>query len=207
MTRPDRGPGRPGYDVESLLTVAVKVFNERGYDGTSMEDLSRRLGITKSAIYHHVQSKEALLGLALDRALDELSAVAQKARDLDAPAIERLDVLVRDSVIVLVNHLPYVTLLLRVRGNTTVERRALTRRRDIDSLAAELVQEAIVDGDIRPDIEAAVAARLLFGQINSLIEWYHPRDNDDGVVIADTLAKVAFRGLLSSVGSGTPGGI
>ena len=195
MTRTDRGRGRPGYDVESLLTVAVKVFNERGYDGTSMGDLSRRLGISKSAIYHHVQSKEALLGLALDRALDELSAVAQKARDLDAPAIERLDVLVRDSVIVLVNHLPYVTLLLRVRGNTTVERRALTRRRDIDSLAAELVQEAIGDGDIRPDVEAAVAARLLFGQINSLIEWYHPRGNDDGVVIADTLAKVAFRGL------------
>ena len=34
--------GRPGYDLESLLAVAVTVFNERGYDGTSMEDLSRR---------------------------------------------------------------------------------------------------------------------------------------------------------------------
>jgi len=44
-SRPGRC-GRPGYDVESLLSVAVTVFNERGYDGTSMEDLSRRLGIS-----------------------------------------------------------------------------------------------------------------------------------------------------------------
>ncbi|HEU5271659.1 MAG TPA: helix-turn-helix domain-containing protein, partial [Jatrophihabitans sp.] len=52
--------GRPGYDLDSLLAVAVEVFNERGYDGTSMEDLSRRLGIAKSAIYHHVAGKEEL---------------------------------------------------------------------------------------------------------------------------------------------------
>ena len=68
--------GRPGYDLESLLAVAVTVFNERGYDGTSMEDLSRRLGISKSSIYYHVASKEQLLALALDRALDGLFAVA-----------------------------------------------------------------------------------------------------------------------------------
>lgn len=46
--------GRPGYDLDSLLRVAVAAFNERGYDGTSMEDLAARLGISKSAIYHHV---------------------------------------------------------------------------------------------------------------------------------------------------------
>ena len=70
--------GRPGYDLESLLAVAVTVFNERGYDGTSMEDLSGRLGISKSSIYHHVGSKEELLSLALDRALDGLFAVADE---------------------------------------------------------------------------------------------------------------------------------
>ena len=75
-----RGPGRPGYDLESLLSVAVTVFNERGYDGTSMEHLSQALGITKSSIYHHVDSKEDLLSMALDRALDGLfEAVARRS--------------------------------------------------------------------------------------------------------------------------------
>src|SRR5690625_4906435 len=43
--------GRPGYDLGRLLDVSVQVFIERGYEGTSMEDLAHRLGITKSAIY------------------------------------------------------------------------------------------------------------------------------------------------------------
>ena len=56
--------GRPGYDLASVLAVAVDLFNERGYDGTSMRDLAGRLGIAKSAIYHHVAGKEELLSLA-----------------------------------------------------------------------------------------------------------------------------------------------
>ena len=77
-----RRRGRPGYDLESVLQVAVEVFNERGYDGTSMEDLSKRLGIAKSAIYHHVSGKEELLRMALDRALDGWSEAAERAGSL-----------------------------------------------------------------------------------------------------------------------------
>lgn len=194
--RPRRG--RPGYDLDSLLAVAVEVFNERGYDGTSMEDLSRRLGIAKSAIYHHVSGKEELLRLALDRALDGWSAVAEQAQQMRAPAIERLEYLVRGTVGVLQAELPYVTLLLRVRGNTAVERAALNRRRAFDRLVAELVDEAERDGDIRADVEPAVTARLLFGLVNSLVEWYRPPRRGSATAdaaLADTVCAVAFDGL------------
>ncbi|MGH9069264.1 MAG: TetR/AcrR family transcriptional regulator [Acidimicrobiales bacterium] len=189
------GPGRPGYDVESLLAVAVEVFNERGYDGTSMGDLSRRLGISKSAIYHHVAGKEALLGLALDRAHEGLLAVAEAVQALDAPAVERLERLVHDSVVVLVRRLPYVTLLLRVRGNTEVERRALDRRRHLDHLAAELFAEAADDGDLRSDVDPGTAARMLFGLVNSLTEWYRPGrvPASDVVEAAVSLALAGLR--------------
>ena len=62
--------GRPGYDQESVLKIAVEVFNRHGFEATSMNVLADNLGITKSAIYHHVPSKGDLLRLALDRALD-----------------------------------------------------------------------------------------------------------------------------------------
>jgi AcrR family transcriptional regulator len=193
-TRPARR-GRPGYDLESLLAVAVKLFNERGYDGTSMEDLSRRLGITKSAIYHHVASKEELLRLATSRALDLLFAEAGKLDQVDGPAINRLEHLVRGSVLVLAGNLPFVTLLLRVRGNTKVEREALARRREFDHLVADLVAQAAADGDLRADIDPAVTARLLFGLVNSLIEWYRPRGAAAAGQLADTVVAVAFDGL------------
>jgi AcrR family transcriptional regulator len=202
--------GRPGYDLESLLAVAVTVFNERGYDGTSMEDLSRRLGITKSSIYHHVDSKEELLSLALDRALDGLFAVVAEIGGADAvsagdqasagdePAIERLERLVRGSVAVLADRLPYVTLLLRARGNTATERRALARRRQFDQIVADLVKQAERDGDIRPDVDPAITARLLFGMVNSLVEWYRPGGRGAAAgpqALADAVCAVAFDGL------------
>jgi AcrR family transcriptional regulator len=171
------------------------VFNERGYDGTSMEDLAHRLGITKSAIYHHVSGKEELLRLATSRALDGWSAVAGQARALDAPAIERLEYLVRGSVGVLQAELPYVTLLLRVRGNTEAERAALNRRRAFDRLVADLVKEAEQDGDIRADVDPAITARLLFGLVNSLVEWYRPAGHSAGPALADAVCAIAFDGL------------
>ncbi|WP_396449508.1 TetR/AcrR family transcriptional regulator [Actinomadura sp.] len=198
--------GRPGYDKESLLRVAVRVFNERGYDGTSMDDLAKRLGISKSAIYHHVAGKDELLQLAVDRALDGLFAAAEETAAVEGRAIDRLEHLVRASVAVLVAQQPFVTLLLRVRGNTAVEKRALARRREFDHLVSGLVAEAEADGDIRPDIDPAIAARLLFGLVNSLIEWYRPRGGASGEEIADALCKVAFDGLRSGPRPAPPRG-
>jgi len=194
-TIPPARRGRPGYDLESLLEVAVKLFNERGYDGTSMEDLSRKLGISKSAIYHHVPSKEELLRLAVAQALDGLFAVAHDADLIEGRAIDRLEHLVRGSVAVLVEQLPFVTLLLRVRGNTKAERAALARRREFDQIVTELVKQAELEGDVRPDIDPAVTSRLLFGMVNSLTEWYRPRRGSTGADLADAVCKIAFDGL------------
>ena len=66
--------GRPGYDRETLINKATEVFVSRGYDGTSMDTVARELGITKSAIYHHVTSKEELLHLAISRGVRALDS-------------------------------------------------------------------------------------------------------------------------------------
>ncbi|MCY9785903.1 TetR/AcrR family transcriptional regulator [Nocardiopsis sp. EMB25] len=190
-----RRSGRPGHDADSVLRVAARVFNERGYDGTSMEDLARALGVTKSAIYHHVSGKTELLRRSLDLALDALFAVTREEASTTGPAIDRLENVLHGSVRVLVEQLPHVTLLLRVRGNTEVEKHALTRRREFDHLVADLVREGIAAGEIRDDVDPAVASRLLFGMVNSIVEWYKPDRGLDADELADSLSRIAFRGL------------
>ena len=115
--------------------------------------------------------------MALDRALNGLAAVTSRARALPAPAIERLEYLVRGSVEVLEAESPYVTLLLRVRGNTAVERAALDQRRAFDRFVAELVTEASRDGDMRADADAADhrPAAVRPGQLHRRVVQADPR--------------------------------
>ncbi|HKP40521.1 TetR/AcrR family transcriptional regulator [Mycobacterium sp.] len=188
-------PGRPGYDLDSLLSVAVKVFNEKGYDATSMDVLAKRLGIAKSGIYHHVSGKSELLELALSRALNALFAATTEKPAVSGRSIDRLEYLVRRSVGVLVTELPYVTLLLRLRGNTPVEKRALARRREFDAFVSGMVQAAVDEGDIRPDIDPALVSRLIWGMINSIVEWYRPRGGNSADELADAVAAIVFTGL------------
>ncbi|MCW2765039.1 MAG: TetR family transcriptional regulator [Nocardioides sp.] len=189
--------GRPGYDQQTVLRRAIDLFNRQGYDGTSMGDLARELGLTKSAIYHHVPSKEHLLAAALDEALDGLTEAIDAAVDAGpgTSAAARLRAAVQQSVAILVDHLPAVTLLLRVHGNSELELAALKRRRALDDKLAELVQAAVDEGALRADIPPDLISRLLFGMVNSLTEWYRPGGPVDADVLAASIAALAFDGL------------
>ncbi|GAA4357980.1 TetR/AcrR family transcriptional regulator [Microbacterium rhizosphaerae] len=193
-----RGNGRtdrPPYDLDAVLDVAVATFNERGYEATSISVLAERLGTSKSALYYHVSGKEELLDRALSRALDALEGEIADAEALPGSAAERLEAALRGAVRALVAELPAVTLLLRVRGNTEVEREALRRRRSVDHRLSALVDAAHVEGSLRADLDSGTTSRLLFGMINSLVEWYHPDGPLSAQGLADTLVSVAMDGL------------
>lgn len=191
-----RRPGRPArYRLDELLQVVVEEFNARGYDATSMEDIARATGLTKSSIYHHVAGKEELLRLGVARAVDALFAVLDEPASTSGPAVARLEHVVRRSVEVLAEQLPYVTLLLRVRGNTGAERWALQRRREFDKRLSALVQAAIDEGDVRDDLDPRLVTRLLFGTVNSVAEWFRPDGAHPVSEIADALVATTFSGL------------
>ncbi|MFJ2368839.1 TetR/AcrR family transcriptional regulator [Microbacterium sp. NPDC087665] len=185
--------GRPGYDRRGLLDAAVAVFNESGYDATSVAALAARLGLSKAALYHHFSSKEEILETALGEALDGLEGVLT-ATDAVRPG-DRLAAVLQGAVGVLVAHLPSVTLLLRVRGNSEVERRALERRRAFDQAVTAIVRAAQHEGAVRADVDASVATRLLFGMVNSLVEWYRPGGPEDAEALARDVLTVALDGL------------
>ena len=193
---------RPSYDQDSILAVAVDLFIRHGYEATSMGLLAENLGITKSAIYHHVPSKEHLLRLALDRALGGLEGVLDDPLASTGPSIDRLRFVLHSAVAVLTAELPFVTLLLRLRGNTPLEREALERRRTFNRAVADLVELAHADGAIRNDIDPRTLTRLLFGMINSIVEWYRPDGPVDAATVADDVVAVAFAGVQSVAAAG-----
>jgi AcrR family transcriptional regulator len=200
--RPSRKERKP-YNPDAILDVAVHVFRERGYDGASLDDIARAAGITKASIYYHVRGKEELLARGVGRAMDALFAVLDEPDAKEGRAIDRLRHVLRRTVEITVEKLPEVALLLRVRGNTRTERRILERRREFDHLLAAVVAEAQRAGEIRADIDARLATRLIFGMSNSITEWYRPGGGELGAAgIADAIIAVALEGLMRRTDTG-----
>jgi hypothetical protein len=76
-----------------------------------------------------------------------------------------------------------------------VEKRALTRRREFDAFVAGLVEAAAREGDLAPDVDPALVSRLIWGMINSIVEWYRPRGDNSAEEIADAVVTLVFHGL------------
>lgn len=187
--------GRPGYDRDRLLAVVVQAFNDHGYEATSLGMLSERLGLSRSAIYHHFDSKEQMLEVALAQALDGLEAVFDEPEATTGQADARIRHVLRGAVLVLTAELPSVTLLLRLRGNTEVERSALARRRAIDGRLRALFERARDEGTLRPEVDPRLAERLTFGMVNSLVEWYRPDGRTSPEALADAVLAYVDAGL------------
>ncbi|MGO4680352.1 TetR/AcrR family transcriptional regulator [Microbacterium sp. 2MCAF23] len=188
--------GRPGYDRAQVLEIAVRLFNEQGYDATSVSSLATALGLSKAALYHHFTSKEQILEIALDDALGGLESVLDGALADEGTAATRLVTVIAGAVRVLTSKLPQVTLLLRVHGNSEIERAALERRRIFDQRVAHLVGQAQQEGALRRDIRPSVTTRLMFGMINSIIEWYRPAHTSlTPEELVDDVTRVIFDGL------------
>ncbi|MDO5635040.1 MAG: TetR/AcrR family transcriptional regulator [Micrococcus sp.] len=189
--------GRPGYDRETLVEICVDVFNRHGYDATSMGMLAAHLGISKSAIYHHVESKEAILESALDAALDALDDALAAVEAAPGTAVERVEESVRATLRVLLARMPAVTLLLRLRGNSELETRALERRRAITQRVAQLVAAAQAEGTVRDDVPPRAVARLMLGMVNSMVDWYRAdadRDQQDTIRAVTSVVMGGLRG-------------
>ncbi|HEY4557539.1 MAG TPA: TetR/AcrR family transcriptional regulator [Enteractinococcus sp.] len=187
--------GRPGYDRQTLVDLCVKVFNRHGYEATSMGMLATELGISKSAIYHHVKTKEEILKSALDEALDGLEDVMDEAENTEGSARTKIEALITGAVQVLINRQPSVTLLLRLRGNSDVEKEALRRRRQLTTRLAVLIADGQTEGSVRETTSAKVLARLLFGTINSLVDWYDSEKSAGAQQTGEVLVDLIFQGI------------
>lgn len=191
MARISNSVRRP-FRVDEIVDLAVGVFLERGYDATSMGDLAKAAGITKSSFYHHVSSKEELFELGVGRALDALFQVLKEPESLTGPALGRLRHIVRRLVEIVAKLRPEVALLVRARGNTPAEARVLARRKQFDQAAAVLVEQAVREGDLRISMEPSLFARLVLGSAASVVEWYRPGGSVAPGELVDAVESLIF---------------
>ncbi|WP_284303153.1 hypothetical protein [Mobilicoccus caccae] len=96
---------------------------------------------------------------------------------------------------ILIDYQPFVRLLLRLRGNSPAELRALTRRREFDARMSAIVLQAQLAGLIRDDLDPTVVARLLFGAMNSTVDWFRPSGRVSPDELTEALLALVFHGV------------
>lgn len=200
----DRAGVRRGLVQQEIYEQATALFAERGYAGTSLQDIADAVGLTRPALYHYVRSKDDLLARLVAEitveAASDIGAIAAR-RDLDAVA--RIREIVRHTVRSNGLNARRFQLLIRSEAYLPAEVRdayALNRRSVLRSLT-RVIDEGIADGSFRPQT-SQVAALGVLGIANWVAWWYHEGSGPDLDAVSDELADLAVHGL--AAGHGRP---
>jgi len=196
-------PDRPADDHRdrrrAILETAARLICERGYEGTSIQDIAAACQLTKAGLYHHIRSKEHLLLEIMNYGMDifEEHVVTPALPILDP--LERLTTCMeRNILLVAEERSKEVTIILHEHNTLTGEARAhidARKKRYVRLLEASFA-EAMREGRIR-SVNPKVAAFAFLGMVLWTYKWFRP----DGAISRDTLARemvsLFFGGLVT----------
>lgn len=158
----------------AVLVAAVKMFNERGFHSTSLDDVAASLGITKPTIYHYLGNKDQVLLECLTIGLKRLIAAADLASDKTGSGFDRLCRFLESYAEI--NMEDFGRCVIRtdgslLSGDSFEQYRQLKRR--IDTAIRTLIEDGIADGSIAP-LDPKILAFTLAGALNWPGRWYDP---------------------------------
>jgi AcrR family transcriptional regulator len=189
---PTRPVLRERYDRrrQDVVLTAARVFAERGYDQTSVQELTEEMGLASGGLYHYFASKQGLLIQICDQLMDPL---LEESRVLLASGDEpedQLRALVRLWVAHVIARRDHMLVFQQERHQ--IERGAewqgvRAKRKQFERLLADLIARVQArDGGLPGDSRLALSA--LLGMVNHTPQWYRrngrlaPQEIADGYV-------------------------
>ncbi|MEU8579787.1 TetR/AcrR family transcriptional regulator [Streptomyces sp. L500] len=182
---------------QRLLAAATRLFAERGYDRTSVQEIVVAAGVTKGALYHYFGSKDDLLHEVYGRVLrlqqERLDALA----DADAPVERRLRDAAADVVVTTLENLDDTTIFFRSMHHLSPDKLKQVRaeRRRYHERFRALVEEGQRTGVFSRATPADLVVDYHFGSVHHLGSWYRPDGALSARAVADHLADLLLRAL------------
>lgn len=195
-----RARPRPNLTLSRILAEAARTFNRLGYHGTALDDVAQALGVTKAALYYHVQSKEELFfrccKVPIEIGLEGIRRARVQAREADeqlrlalACYIEGMTDQLRGSVAILEEGA-----LSAAHDREVKEGRDAYERQLREIIARGVAEEVFVPCDVR------VIGFAILGAMNWIPRWYRPDGGRSGKEIAEAFSSYLVRGLLRCPG-------
>ncbi|HEY1679578.1 MAG TPA: TetR/AcrR family transcriptional regulator, partial [Candidatus Sulfotelmatobacter sp.] len=165
---------------QEILRTAARLFQQRGYDATSMNDVAAALKLSKGGLYHHFQSKDEILFEIMNHAMDiTQERVLKPVRGIADPE-ERLRALIRLHIeVVLSPRDREITVMLHENHPLppTLRKRINTRKKEYIHFVEEVMTDVQRSRRARGAVTPRAAAFALLGMINWIYQWYKPEGN------------------------------
>lgn len=195
MPRTTDGDGAPV--PQRLLAAATRLFADRGYDRTSVQEIVEAAGVTKGALYHYFGSKEDLLQEVYSRLLRVQQERLDAFADAGGPVEVRLRDAAADVVVTTIGNLDDASIFFRSMHHLSPEKNKQVRveRRRYHERFRALVEEGQRTGVFAADIPADLVVDYHFGSVHHLSTWYRPDGPLTPQQVADHLADLLLRSL------------
>lgn len=185
--------------LREICRMAARVFYEKGYDGASMQDIAKVVGLTKAGLYHHVGSKDRLLFEIMNYGMDILDeTVVRKVAAITDPREKlRQTVIGHIDLIVRARDLEITVILHENRSLRGVLRKKINaRKKAYIQFLEDLIGQVQERAGGKPLLTPRLAAFALLGAVNWLYQWYRPEGPVKQHELAQTYVDFFFRGLL-----------
>jgi TetR/AcrR family transcriptional regulator, cholesterol catabolism regulator len=186
-----------GERAEQVYAAALRLFREKGYHATSMQDIAAAVGLYKGSLYHYIGGKQDLLVQVFDRAMSTLIAdVEGIAADTSLRPSDQVRLIVAAHVEAVSTNLDALTVYLHewraLAGDALTNVQAQSERYTL--LVSEIVGRGVKLGEFdTPDVRIATLG--LLGMCNWLCQWYHPGGRLGPAEIAGHFADLVLDGL------------
>lgn len=185
-----------------ILRCAAEAFRRNGFAATTMEEIARRLHMTKGNLYYYFKSKEEILYFCQDYSLDLLLARLEEVRASAAPPDEQLHRLIRDQVSIILDELKASAMHADFHMLSPRRLRAIIRKRDqYERGIREIIREGMAQGIFR-DGDPKLLAFAILGAINWTVRWFSPQGPRSAQEIGEVFAEYLVRGLRAEKADG-----
>ena len=185
---------------QDILRTAARLFQQRGYDATSMNDVAAALKLSKGGLYHHFQSKDEMLFHIMNHALDITDErVVKVVRGIQSPE-ERLRTLIRLHIeVVLSVRDREITVMLHENHplSPPLRKRINARKKDYVHFVENLIADVHRTRGSSVTVTPRAAAFALLGMINWIYQWYRPDGSLQEENIVQQYTEIFFQGALA----------
>ena len=182
---------------EGILEAAARIFSEKGFHATSMQDIADAVNLQKASLYHHFSSKQEILVDILDHALDLINSRLEFVLSQSLSPGEKLrQAMVSYFQTIAENQNLAVVLLLELKSlDPELKARQASRREKFEGLWRDLISEGKQQG-VFNDVDPSLTGRAILGVMNWTVTWYRRDGPRSAREIADLFADLLLNGLL-----------